>query len=94
MKVNASHIAKLANLPLSKDEEKKLGEQLQETLEYIENLDEIDTKNIEPTSQVTGLENVAREDVTLPSLTQNEALQNTKSVHSGFFKVKGILEND
>lgn len=94
MKVNASHIAKLANLPLTEDEEKKLAEQLQETLEYIENLNEIDTKSTEPTSQVTGLENVSRDDETLPSLNQEEALQNTKSTHNGFFKVKGILDND
>lgn len=94
MKVNASHIAKLANLPLTKDEEKKLGEQLQETLEYIENLNEIDTKSADPTSQVTGLENVARDDEVIPSLSQEEALQNTKSTHNGFFKVKGILDSD
>lgn len=94
MKVNASHIAKLANLPLTEDEEKKLGEQLQETLEYIENLNEIDTKSADPTSQVTGLENVARDDEAIPSLSQEEALQNTKSTHNGFFKVKGILDSD
>lgn len=92
MKINVKHIAKLANLPLSENEVEKFEKQLAETLEYIEQLNEIDTKNVEPTSQVTRLENVTREDETIPGLTQAEALSNTSSKHNGFFKVTAILE--
>lgn len=91
MKINVPHVAKLANLLLSPAEERKFGKQLAETLDYVNQLEEIDTKNVEPTSQVTGLENVTREDETSPSLTQEEALSNSKSQHNGFFKVKAIL---
>ena len=91
MKIDIKHVAKLANLPLSKDEEGKLGKQLEETLKYIESLNEIDTKNVEPTDHVTGQENVLREDKTAPSLSQDEALSNAKSKHSGMFKVKAVL---
>lgn len=94
MKINVTHVAKLANLPLTPEEKKKFEKQLSETLEYVEKLNEIDTKNVEPTSQVTGLENVTREDEARPSLTQEEALQNAKSKHNGFFKVPAILENE
>lgn len=92
MKIDVSHVAKLANLPLTKEEEKKFGKQLGEILSYIEKLNEVDTKNVESTSQVTGLENVTREDTTGPSLPQEEVLKNTKTKHNGFFKVKAIFE--
>lgn len=92
MKIDVLHVAKLANLPLKPEEKEKFGKQLSEILSYVEKLKEVDTKNIEITSQVTGLENVTREDEAEPSLTQEEALSNTKSQNNGMFKVKAILE--
>jgi aspartyl-tRNA(Asn)/glutamyl-tRNA(Gln) amidotransferase subunit C len=94
MKINIKHIAKLANLSLSSDEEQKFTSQLEETLEYVEELNEVDTQNVKPTNQVTGLENVTRKDETEPSLSQEEALANTNSKHNGFFKVNAIFDNE
>jgi len=91
MKIDASHVAKLANLPLNLVEEKKFEKQLSDILSYVEKLKEVDTKNVETTSQVTGLENVTREDETATSLSQEETLSNAKSQHNGLFKVKAIL---
>lgn len=93
MKIDVGHVAKLANLPLKHGEKEKFGKQLSEVLSYIEKLKEVDTKNVETTSQVTGLENVTREDEISPSLSQEEALSNAKSKHNGLFKVKAILED-
>lgn len=92
MKIDVAHVAKLANLTLSKEEQGKFEKQLSEILSYVEKLKEVDTKNVEITSQVTGLENVTREDKPSPSLSQEEALSNSKSTHNGMFKVKAILE--
>lgn len=94
VKVDINHLAKLASLPLTNEEKKKFEKQLGETLEYVKRLEEINTKNVEPTSQVTGLENVVREDEASPSLSQEEVLVNAKSKHNGFFKVKAILDNE
>ena len=94
MKFDITHVAKLANLPLIEEEKKKFSTQLEDTVEYIEGLSEVNTEGFEPTSQVTGLENVTREDVVKPSLSQEDALKNAKSTHNGFFKVKGILNNE
>lgn len=91
MKIDVLHIAKLANLPLNPGETRKFEKQLSEILNYVEKLKKVDTKNIETTSQITGLENVTRDDKTIPSLTQEEALSNAKSQHNGFIKVKAIL---
>ncbi len=94
MKFDIKSVAKLANLTLNSNEEDKFSKQLEETTEYIRSLDEVDTNDLDPTSQVTGLENITREDEVKPSLTQDQALSNAKSTHNGFFKVKGILNND
>ncbi len=93
MKINVSHVAKLANLTLSRDEKQKFEKQLEETLTYVGKLEEIKTKNINPTSQVTGLENISRDDTTSPSLSQEEVLSNAKNKHNGFFKVEAILDS-
>jgi len=92
MKIDITHVAKLANLQLNSQEKEKFEKQLSETLTYVGKLNSIDTKGVEPTSQVTGLENVIREDQIKPSLTQEKALSNTFSEHNGMFKVKAILE--
>ncbi len=94
MKVDVLHIAKLANLPLNSTEAKKYEEQLSSILSYIDKLQEVDTQNVVETSQTTGLENVTGEDVTSPSLSQEDALSNAKSKHNGLFKVKGILNDE
>ncbi len=85
------HIAKLANLKLSKSEVEKFQEQLGEIIAYVDSLNKVDTKNTSPTFQVTGLKNVFRQDKTEKGLTQEEALFNAKKTHKGYFMVKGIL---
>lgn len=91
MKIDVGHIAKLANLTIPGEEKEKFEKRLSETLDYVNLLSKVDTKNAEPTSQVTGLENVTREDEPSPSLSQEETLNNAKSKHNGMFKVKAIL---
>lgn len=92
MKIDVKHIAKLANLVVEENQIPKFEKQLSEVLNYVKKLEEVDTKNIEPTSQVTGLENVAREDDTHPSLAQEEAISQAKNTHNEFFQVKGVFE--
>lgn len=92
MKINIKHIAKLANLTLSTEEETKFAKQLEATLETVNELNQINTDDIEITSQVTGLENVMDQDIAQLSLSQKDALANAKNTHNGFFIVKAILE--
>ncbi len=56
------YIAKLARLGLSDSEKKKYSKELSQILDYMNKLNEVDTKDVEPTSQVTGLINVFRKD--------------------------------
>jgi len=93
MKIDVGHIAKLANLEIKREELEKFQKQLSSILQYINKLKEVDTKDIETTNQVTGLENVTREDNPSQSLSQEEVLSNSKSTHNGLFKVKAILDS-
>jgi aspartyl-tRNA(Asn)/glutamyl-tRNA(Gln) amidotransferase subunit C len=56
------HIAKLARLRLTDAEVEKFAPELSSILQYIDKLSEVNTENIEPTAQVTGLTNKFRED--------------------------------
>jgi len=93
MKIHVTEVAKLANLEVREEEKEKFEKQLSSILQYVNKLKEVDTENIETTGQVTGLENVTREDEAKPSLTREEALSNTKLKHNGLFKVKAILDS-
>lgn len=93
MKIDVKHIAKLANLTLTDEEIKKFENQLSETIEYVEQLKEVDTTDVPSANQVTGLENIFSNDEAQISLSQEEALSNAKSTHNGMFKVNAILED-
>jgi len=61
-KEDVEHLAKLARIKLTEKESKNLPEQLSNILKYVEQLNEVDTTDVEETSQVTGLENVVQKD--------------------------------
>lgn len=86
------HVAKLAKLSLIPQEVKKFQKQLSEVLEYVAVLNKLDTSKVEPTSQVTGLENILREDKKGSSLSQKEVLSGAKDTHKRMFKIKAIFE--
>ena len=88
------HVANLANLPLSEGDLKKFSKQLSDVIDFnISLLHNVPTEKVEPTAHILGVTNVLRVDETEPGLTVSEALQNTKSSHNNFFKVKAILES-
>lgn len=91
--MDVSHLAQLSRLPLTSEEAKKLEQQFQETLQVISKLDEQDTSHISSTFQVTGLKNITREDKidTSRMFSQEQALQNAKKTHKGYFVVPAIL---
>ena len=91
MKIDVKKVAKLANLSLKAEEIKKYEEHLSSILSYIDLLNKLDLKDVEETSQVTGLENVTREDTAESSLTQEEATSQAKQKHNGLFQVPALL---
>ena len=55
-------LAQLSRLKLTDEEIERFREELSSILDYVEVLDKVDTKGLEPTYQVTGLRNVMRRD--------------------------------
>lgn len=90
------HIADLAAIPVSDQEATGLAQAFEETLSVVANLQSLNTQSIEPTHQVTGLENVLREDIvdTDHMLTQQQALVNAPQTHEGFVVVPRVIDQD
>lgn len=86
------HIAKLARLGLKEEDVGKFAKQLSSIMEYVEKLNEVDVKNVEPTSQVTGLENVMREDVEARFSNREDLLRCTElPVQNEQIQVKSVI---
>ncbi len=86
------HIAKLARLGLLDADIEKFAKQLSSIMEYVEKLNEVEVKDVAPTSQVTGLENVMREDVEERFSSREELLKSTElPVQNDQIQVKSVL---
>ena len=68
------HLAQLSNLQLSEDEINSLQTDISNILGYVTQLGELDTSGVEPTYQVTDLENVMRDDVVVSHDADRETL--------------------
>lgn len=89
---DVQHVAKLARLNLSEEEETQLTEQLNAILQYAEKLNELDTDEIEPTTHVLHVSNVMREDEVRESLPIEKVMLNAPDEEDGQIKVPAILE--
>tara|TARA_B100000315_G_C14477647_1_gene541380 strand:- start:481 stop:771 length:291 start_codon:yes stop_codon:yes gene_type:complete len=86
------HVAKLARLLLTDEEVEKFAKQLSNVFEYMEVLSEVDTDNVEPTSQVTGLQDVYREDEVESFCDPKELLEcSSLPIEKNQIKVKSVL---
>ncbi len=88
------YVAKLARLELSEEEKDRFTGQLGSILEYIGQLNRLDTKDIPPTSHVLSLKNVWRDDEMkpCPSEVREALLANAPEREGDFFKVKKVIE--
>ena len=88
------HVAKLANLKLSKKQIIKFEKQLSNIISYVEALTEVDVKNTEETSQTTGLSMVLRDDKYLEQdcLSSDLSLDQAKNKEDDYFVVPLVLE--
>jgi aspartyl-tRNA(Asn)/glutamyl-tRNA(Gln) amidotransferase subunit C len=91
-KEQIQHIAVLSRLKLSEEEKDLFGSQLSSILDYVDQLNELDTRETEPTSHVLSLSNVMRDDILTSSLPREEALKNAPSRSENFFRVPKIIE--
>ncbi|MEK6709236.1 MAG: Asp-tRNA(Asn)/Glu-tRNA(Gln) amidotransferase subunit GatC [Nitrospinota bacterium] len=85
------HVSRLARLELSEAEVEKFTFQLGNILDYVSTLNEIDTRDVPPTSHVLEITNVFREDeVADPSIGNLEGM--APSFYKGHFRVPKVIE--
>lgn len=87
-----SRVAELVRLKLTDEEVNLYTKQLDELIEYADQLKELSTDQVEPTSQVVNLKNVMREDDARTWISREEALKNAPEQMDGLVKVPAILE--
>src|ERR671918_563015 len=82
------HVARLARLELSEDEQRRMSEELTKVLDHIEKIGELgDLADVEPTSHVVEVENALRADEPRPSLPVERALESAPDAALGGARV-------
>jgi aspartyl-tRNA(Asn)/glutamyl-tRNA(Gln) amidotransferase subunit C len=82
------HVARLARLELTEDEQQRMSEELSNVLDHIERIGELgDLADVEPTSHVIAIENALRADEPRPCLPREVVLEQAPAVADGGFLV-------
>jgi aspartyl-tRNA(Asn)/glutamyl-tRNA(Gln) amidotransferase subunit C len=90
-RADVEHVAHLARLGLTDEELGRLEGQLNHILDQYAILATVPTDHIAPTAQTIELENILRDDVTLPSLSVDDVLANAPARDGDFVVVPAIL---
>ena len=86
------HIAKLARVGLSDDEIDTYAVQLSDIIGHFDALNAVNTDGVEPTAHTLPLRNVTTEDVSRPSLPQDQVLEMAPLTEDGYLRVRAVLE--
>jgi aspartyl-tRNA(Asn)/glutamyl-tRNA(Gln) amidotransferase subunit C len=86
-------VALLARLELTPEEEEKFTTQLGSILGYVEQLNEVDVSNVQPTTRAIDVSNVTRQDELQPYPERDAILDSAPSQEGDYFKVPKILNS-
>ena len=87
-------VANLARLSLTEEEEQQFTTQLSGILGYVQQLDELDTKNVPPTTRAIEVSNITRPDRLEPFADREALLNSAPEREEDFFKVPKILGSE
>jgi aspartyl-tRNA(Asn)/glutamyl-tRNA(Gln) amidotransferase subunit C len=88
------HIATLVRLGISEEEAQTFSGQFSSIIDYFNMLNEVNTENVPPASDIANAENVLREDVVKPSMSREEFLKNAPQSERGYVKVPTVLGDE
>ncbi|KAB2489400.1 Asp-tRNA(Asn)/Glu-tRNA(Gln) amidotransferase subunit GatC [Priestia endophytica] len=91
-KEQVEHVAHLARLAITEEETEMFTKQLDAIITYAEQLNELDTTGVKPTTHVLEVKNVMREDKPTKGLPREEVLKNAPDYQDGQVRVPSILE--
>ncbi|HNY51396.1 MAG TPA: Asp-tRNA(Asn)/Glu-tRNA(Gln) amidotransferase subunit GatC [Smithella sp.] len=86
------YVAHLARLEITNEEKDKFTSQLNDILLYIDKLNELDTKGVEPMSHAIGVTNAFREDNIIGSIGTEQSLANAPDSRGEFFRVPKVID--
>lgn len=86
------YVGILAKLELSEDEKKEARKDMERMLDYIDMLNQLDTKDVEPMSHIFAINNVFREDVVTNGDDKDNMLKNAPECKEGGYKVPKTVE--
>ena len=89
-KKDVEHVAKLARIKLTDEETVKFTKQLGDIIKYVDQLNEVDTRGVEPMAHPYPLVNVVRKDIVNYKITKEELLKNAPDKEDSFLKVPKI----
>jgi aspartyl-tRNA(Asn)/glutamyl-tRNA(Gln) amidotransferase subunit C len=87
-------IATLAKLNLTDAEIAHLAPEINQIIDYVSQLENVDTTDIDPLYQVNDLKNITRPDAVAPSLSKTEALSTSSKTHDDFFIANATLTHE
>ncbi|MEJ8802937.1 Asp-tRNA(Asn)/Glu-tRNA(Gln) amidotransferase subunit GatC [Pontibacter sp. H249] len=85
-------LAHLARLEFNEEKEQEVLQDLNKILNWVDQLRELDTENVEPLTHMSEEMNVMREDVAQNTITHEQALLNAPKKDSDYFRVPKVLE--
>ena len=87
---DGEHVAKLGRLELTEEEKELYTKQLGDVLKYVDQMNEVDTSDVKPMTQVIAFVNVMREDEPHQEISKEALMSNAPEEENGFFKVPKI----
>ncbi|MDD2923492.1 MAG: Asp-tRNA(Asn)/Glu-tRNA(Gln) amidotransferase subunit GatC [Anaerolineales bacterium] len=88
------HVATLARMGITDEEAQKFSGQFSAIIEYFNMLNEVDTENVTPASDIANAQNILREDEVKPSMSREEFLKNAPKTERGYVKVPTVLGDE
>ena len=85
-------LATLSRLSFNAAEKESIKADLSKMISFVEKLNEVDTKGVEPLLHITTNTNVMREDEVVQTLTREETLKNAAMKDEQFFKVPKVIQ--
>ncbi|MFS0784496.1 Asp-tRNA(Asn)/Glu-tRNA(Gln) amidotransferase subunit GatC [Bacillus sp. 1P06AnD] len=86
------HVAHLARLAVTEDEAEEMRKELDAIITFAEQLNELDTTGVKPTSHVLDMVNVLREDKAEKGLPVEEVMKNAPDHKDGLIRVPAIMD--
>ncbi len=87
-----AQLSNLAKLRFEGNEQERIKHDLRNILQFIDQLNAVDTTGVEPLIFMSSSVNVLREDVAVETITQSEALSNAPNKDSDYFRIPKVLK--